>query len=432
MSSTAPPPGNGNTPPGSTGATPWTLPIPPDPSWTPPRLEIPQAFRRPPLQLLPAPPARDWSILHQHYPESLVERLTECRWHYWHRQFANPIAGDMGDEALPNGCGDRTRCGWCALSYSGNQADEQFEVFWLVHRSTGASMFTVEVELPGAALTQWAPRAAARGCLRAQARGGLCRGTCISCGSALTWWGQARGIEGSFVTRVIDTIRRLLPGTGGVRISSCAECTHPFVPRYAVTAHIPLIALAASGETKLISPPDTSAFAANLNKRTIPAGLGQVTGVTATVANNSANIAKEVWASNIPLLAHAVREIRGAYVPIPDEVHATVARLTLPGPSGRRHRRRSWFGNFSNGAGLEQALRAMHIHPIPEGPGTPKKIVDKLRPFARSGSSISVQSLWSGIESVVPAAWFAPEPLLNNRGFVIARVRRPRWEYRGP
>jgi hypothetical protein len=427
----ATPPGNGSTPPGNTGAAPWTLPIPPDPRWEPRRLEIPEAFRRPPLQLLPTPPARDWSILHQYYPQPQLDRLRECRWDWWHRRNVDPL-NDPADEMLPNGCGDRVRCGWCGYSYARSQADEEFEIIWLVFTATGAQVLTIELELPSTALSLWAPNAAARGCLHARGRGGLCRRTCVSCAAAHTLWAVARRIEDSFVKCVLGATRRLLPGTGGVRVSICADGRQPFIPRYSATLHIPLIALAATDEARLISPPDMNSFAANLNKRTGPAGLGQVTGLTATISSASRDIANTIWSSNVPLLAHAVREIRNGHVAIPDEVHATVARLTLPGPSGRRHRRRSWFGSLSNGAQREQALRAMRIYPIPDEPGATKKIVDKVRPFSRSALGINVQSLWTGDETVVPSAWFQREPLLNRRGFVIARVPHAKWEYRRP
>jgi hypothetical protein len=241
----------------------------------------------------------------------------------------------------------------------------------------------------------------------------------------------ARRIEDSFVHRIEATVKKLLPGSGGVRNALCGRSGHPLTPCYVLRVHIPLVAVR-NGEVLPIGPPDLNAFAGNLNKRTLAAALGPVTVLRATLATRSREIGDEIWDSNIPLLAHVVREIRGGYAATPFEVDSTIARLELPGPSpGRKHQRRGWFGVLANNI-RKGTLAAMNIRRIPRDRGTPKRIIDKIRPFARVDKGIAVQSLWSGTETVVPESWFASEPALNAQGWMIARVQRPEWEYRRP
>ena len=133
------PPGNRSTPCGPH----FILNGPADPNWQPRQSEIPEAFRRTPLILLPAPPARDWSILQPYFPTDLQKLLRECRWDYWHRKRKSPFDGLTDEDALPNGCGDRTRCGYCDFTYARQEADEEFEIASLVHIATGAPLLSI-------------------------------------------------------------------------------------------------------------------------------------------------------------------------------------------------------------------------------------------------------------------------------------------------
>ncbi|HVV51983.1 MAG TPA: hypothetical protein VHO06_20100 [Polyangia bacterium] len=421
------PPGKGSTPCGA----PFVLDIPADPTWRPRREEIPDCFRRQAIPLFQTPRERDWSVLRPYFAPKVQQHLANCRLDYWHRQLDTPKGGDLGDDALPNGCSDRTRCGSCATCYARSRADRQFEILWLIHFATGAPMLTIDFELPQPTLSTWAARAAARGCERAQATGRVCSRRCGYCDSVPLWQEEARRVEDSFVERILAAIEKVMPGCGGARVSTCAGGHNPLSPLYTVTLHLPLIVVTNDGRLTRTDVPDLLDLSANVNRRTVAAGLGGGIVPRATVSHNGPGIVDEIWRSNTPLLAYVVRELRSRHVPIPDEILATVARLDLPGPSGDRHRRRGWFGSLRSGR-MKATLARMGIYPAAIPPRDPKHIVDKLRPYARTTKGIAVQSLWSGDERVVPAKWFAAEPLLNSRGFLIAPIASPRWEFRRP
>ncbi len=415
----------------SAGAGRWPLNIPPDPGWEARPLEIPEAFRRPAIRLEATPPERDWSSLWQHYSAANQKRLRECREDYWHRQRLTRTNGDMGDDALPEGCNDRVRCGSCAYCYARERADRQFEIVFLMTMAAQVPLLTIEVELPSPALGLWAPRAAARGCSRAQDRGRLCTGACPTCIATSQMHNDAVEIEKSFVDRVLSAVNSNTPGIGGARVCRCARGEHPLVPCFVLALHMPMLAVRADGSHHSISQPNMATLLAAINKRTIPAGLGRVTVLTAQIARSSRQLRDAVWHSNAPLLAHVVREVRSGYVPTRDEVLATVARLDLRGPVQHRYKRRNWFGSLRPGL-RKQTLSSLHIHPLPPDPTTSKRIVDKIRPFAKSGGQVAVQSLYTGDEKSVPESWFRFNRTLNKSGNLIAPVRHAEWILRRP